>query len=34
MMHEAMTLYEASLLHYQKTTNSAVNRNAASLINN
>ena len=29
-----MTLYEVSLLYYRKTTNSAVNRNLASVINN
>ena len=29
-----MTLYEVSLLHYQMTTNSAVNRNLACVINN
>ena len=29
-----MTLYKVSLLYYQKTTNSAVNRNLTSVINN
>ena len=32
MMHEVMTLYEVSLIYYQKT-NSAPNRNLASVIN-
>ena len=34
MMYGVITLYEVSLLYYQKTTNSAVNRNLASVINN
>ena len=34
MMYGVMALYEVSLLYYQKTTNSAVNRNLASVINN
>ena len=34
MMYGYMTLYEVSLLYYQKTTNSAVYRNLASVINN
>ena len=34
MMYGVMTLYKVSLLYYQKTTNSAVNRNLASVINN
>ena len=34
MMYGVMTLYETSLLYYQKTTNNAVNRNLASVINN
>ena len=33
-MYGVMTLYEVSLLNYQKTRNSAVNRNLASVINN
>ena len=33
MMYGVMTLYKVSLLYYQKT-NSAVNRNLASVINN
>ena len=33
MMHVVMTLYEVSLLCYQKITNSAVNGNLASVIN-
>ena len=32
MMHEVMTLYEVSLIYYQKT-NSAANKNLASVIN-
>ena len=34
MMYGVMTLYEAPLLYYQKTTNRAVNRNLAKGINN
>ena len=34
MMYGIMTLYEVSSLNYQKTTNSAVNRNLGSVINN
>ena len=34
MMYGYMTLYEVSLLYYQKTTNSAVYGNLASVINN
>ena len=34
MMYEVMTLYKVPLLYNQKTTNSAVNRNLASVINN
>ena len=34
MIYGVITLYEVSLLYYQKTTNSAVNRNLASVINN
>ena len=34
MMYGVMTRYEVSLLYYQMTTNSAVNRNIASAINN
>ena len=34
MMYGVMTLYEMSVLYYQKTANSAVNRNLASVINN
>ena len=34
MMYRFMTLYEASLLYYQKAASSAVNRNLASVINN
>ena len=34
MMHGAMTLSEVLLLYYQKTRNSAMNRNLASAINN
>ena len=34
MMYGAMTIYEKSLLHYQMTTNSAINRNLARVINN
>ena len=34
MMYGVMTLYSVSLLYYLKTTNSAVDRNLASLINN
>ena len=34
MMYGVMTLYEMSLLYYQNITNSAVNRNLASVINN
>ena len=33
-MYGVMILYEVSLLNYQKTRNSAVNRNLASVINN
>ena len=33
-MYGVMTLYKVSLLYYQKTINSAVNRNLASVINN
>ena len=33
MMYGVMALYEVSLLYYQKTTNSAGNRNLASVIN-
>ena len=33
MMHVVMTLYEVSLLCYQKITNSTVNGNLASVIN-
>ena len=33
MMYEVMTLYEASLFHYHMTTNSAVDRNLAYVIN-
>ena len=33
-MYGVTTLYEVSLLYYQKTTDSAVNRNLASVINN
>ena len=33
-MYGVMTLYEVSLLSHQKTTNSAVNRNQPSVINN
>ena len=32
MMYGVMTLYEVSLLYYQKTTNGAVNRNLPSAI--
>ena len=34
MMYGVMTLYTVSLLYYQKATNSAVNKNLASVINN
>ena len=34
MLYGVLTLYKVSLLSYQKTTNSAVNRNLASVINN
>ena len=34
MMYGVMTLYEVPLLHYQMTTNSAVNRNLTCVINN
>ena len=34
MMYGVMALCEVSLLYYQKKTNSAVNRNLASVINN
>ena len=34
MMYGVMTLYQLSLLYYQMTTTSAVNRNLASVINN
>ena len=34
MMYAMMTLYEVLLHHYQLTTNSAVNRNLAGVINN
>ena len=33
-MYGVLTLYKVPLLYYQKTTNSAVNRNLASVINN
>ena len=33
MMYGVMALYEVSLLYYQKTANSAGNRNLASVIN-
>ena len=33
-MYGVMTLYQLSLLYYQMTTTSAVNRNLASVINN
>ena len=33
MMYGVMALYEVSLLYYQKTANSAGNRNIASVIN-
>ena len=34
MMEEVLTLYKVSLLYYQMTTNSAVNRNLTSIIKN
>ena len=34
MMHGVITLNEIPLLYYQKTTNSVVNRNLVSVINN
>ena len=34
MMYGFMTHYEVSLLYYQKTTNSSVNRNLASVTSN
>ena len=34
MMYRVMTLYKVLLLYYKKTTNSAVNRNQANVINN
>ena len=34
MICGVMTIYDVSLLYYQKTANSVVNRNLASLINN
>ena len=33
MMYRVMALYEVTLFHYQMTTNSAVNRNVACVIN-
>ena len=33
-MYGAMTLYKGSLLYYQKTKDSAINRNIGSVINN
>ena len=33
MMYGVMALYGVSLLHYQMTTNSAVNKNLACVIN-
>ena len=34
MMYGVLTLYKVILPYYQKTTNSAVNRNLASVISN